>query len=219
MGVWAFFDIALLGSGVMAIVFSILWRKPDILLNMVISPMDLTAGLAMGIALVATFVVSIGAVVQRNHVTMGFVILNWFLVVDVFIVAAVGTVIWWYTLRERDNFHQEWIKTDKESRLFMQDKFSCCGYEFSNDTAEVGGSFCTSQDFINNLNATNVNNFCITAITTFADDTLNHIFTVVYGFMALVIGLFLASMCVIKKREEDERFKKIDAKRGGRGFV
>lgn len=62
----------------------------------------------------------------------------------------------------------------------------------------------------------------------------------VYGFMAIVLCLLLASLCVIKKvclytfqmftifneknlycrqRQEDERFKKIDAKRGGRGFV
>lgn len=56
-----------------------------------------------------------------------------------------------------------------------------------------------------------------------------------YGFMAVVIGLFLANMCVIKKvsntnlfvltgadtqqRQEEERFEKIDAKRGGHGFV
>ena len=58
--------------------------------------------------------------------------------------------------------------------------------------------------------------------------------------MAIVIGLFLASLCVIKKvryanllnhlhhlmttrshfqRQEEERFKKIDAKRGGHGFA
>jgi hypothetical protein len=56
--------------------------------------------------------------------------------------------------------------------------------------------------------------------------------------MAIILGLLLASLCVIKtvrhlrrglcvllivcaskQRVEDERFKKIDAKRGGRGFV
>jgi hypothetical protein len=59
----------------------------------------------------------------------------------------------------------------------------------------------------------------------------------VYGYMAVILCLLLASLCVIKKvtsipfkcqsqqlnfnsqRQEDERFKKIDAKRGGRGFV
>jgi phosphopantetheinyl transferase len=53
--------------------------------------------------------------------------------------------------------------------------------------------------------------------------------------MAVVLSLLVASLCVIKKvsnrqiwahflklffqRQEEERFKKIDAKRGGRGFV
>jgi hypothetical protein len=37
--------------------------------------------------------------------------------------------------------------------------------------------------------------------------------------MAIVLSLFLASMCVIKRRQEEERFKRIDSKRGGRGFV
>jgi len=37
--------------------------------------------------------------------------------------------------------------------------------------------------------------------------------------MAIVIGLGMATWCVINKRLEEERFKRIDAKRGGRGFV
>ena len=64
-----------------------------------------------------------------------------------------------------------------------------------------------------------------------------------FGFMAIAIALFLASVCVINmvskinftitrrftdydttffarsQRMEEERFKRIDAKRGGRGFV
>lgn len=61
----------------------------------------------------------------------------------------------------------------------------------------------------------------------------------IYGFMAITVCLMLASVCVINKvrratlpfrpssshlviavqRKEDERFRKIDAKRGGKGFV
>jgi hypothetical protein len=54
--------------------------------------------------------------------------------------------------------------------------------------------------------------------------------------MAGIIGLFLSSLCVVKvvrasscllliwvltplQRQEIERFRRIDAKRGGRGFV
>jgi len=55
--------------------------------------------------------------------------------------------------------------------------------------------------------------------TAFADVTLENVFSALYGMMVPVLGLLLASISVIYKRKEDERFKKIDAKRGGRGFV
>jgi len=71
----------------------------------------------------------------------------------------------------------------------------------------------------NNAAAIAANSFCVTPITQFADMTLNNTFSTVYGFMAIVIGLFLATTCVIKKRQEYHRFEKIDAKRGGQGFV
>lgn len=219
MGVWAFLDFCLLLSGALAVAFSIIWRKPDVLTNMIISGADLTAGLALGICLLITFVVSIGAVVQRNHITMGFVILNWLLLGDALGIVVIGSFVWFYTLKERDNFHIEWLKLSPASRITLQDQFSCCGYQFGNDTAEIGGTYCISQQFIDGLDAKTEKNFCISAITNHADVSLNNIFTVVYGFMAVAIALFLTSMCVIKKRQEDERFKKIDAKRGGRGFV
>lgn len=58
----------------------------------------------------------------------------------------------------------------------------------------------------------------------------------VYSFMGVILCLLLATLCVIKRvssycaqllipvinclqRQEEERFKKIDEKRGGRGFV
>lgn len=84
-----------------------------------------------------------------------------------------------------------------------------------NDTAEIGGTFCTSQDFANSLNATNSANFCVTPVTAKTDYTLENTFTYVlvesfeillltdahssiYAFMVPVIGLFLASLCVIQ---------------------
>jgi hypothetical protein len=219
MGFWVVFDIALLAAGAIALAFSIVWRRPNILMNFTISDADLTAGTVLGVALLVTFVISVAAIIQRNHVTIGLVILNYVLVADVFAIGIIGSFIWFYTLRERNNFHIAWAAATPATRLFLQDHFKCCGYFNGTDLPEVGGAFCTSQDFINNLNATVTSNFCVTAVTGFADYTLNNIFTSIYGFMAIVLSLLLASLCVIKKRNEDERFKKIDAKRGGRGFV
>lgn len=224
MACWAFIDFCLLAAGVVALALSIVWRAPNLLMNMVVSDSDLTAGMVLGVSLIVTFVVSICAIVQANHVTMGLVILNYFLILDGLGAIFIGSFVWFWTLEERKNFHGVWLEQTRDSRIAIQDQFKCCGYFNATDNAEVGGNFCTQTqvDFLNALDSTSDDNthfFCVSPITSFADMTLNNIFTTVYGFMAVVICLILATLCVINKRKEDERFKKIDAKRGGRGFV
>lgn len=217
MATWAFIDFLLLGAGGLSIAMSILWRSPNILLNLALDSQFLTAGLVVGIALSVTFLVSLGAVVQRNHITVGFVILNWFLVVDSIIVTVVGSMIWFFSLRQRNEFHVKWLSLPDNDRLTLQDEFKCCGY-FDLSDAVTGGVHCTTE-FLPTINVTDTTNFCVGPITTATDYTLENTFTTVYGFMAVVLSLLVCSLCVIKKREEEERFKRIDAKRGGRGFV
>jgi len=218
MGAWAFIDFLLLAAGGMSIALSIVWRAPNIIMNMAISSEFLTAGMVLGIALCATFLVSIGAVVQRNHITVGFVILNWFLIVDAIMVIVVGSLIWFFSLRQRSEFQVKWTALPAADRITLQDEFHCCGYFTAADT-EIGGTFCTSAAFAQSLNTTVATNFCVSPITLRTDYTLENTFTTIYGYMAIVLSLLVASLCVIKKRQEEERFKKIDAKRGGRGFV
>jgi len=218
MGVWAVLDFLLLAAGAVALTLSIVWHRRDLLMNMVLSPADLTAGTILGVALIVTFAVSIAGVVQRNHITLGLVITNYVLLIDALGIIVIGTFVWFFTLQERDNFHKLWVAATPDVRQQLQDKLKCCGYFGPNDFAEIS-SFCTSQDFIGKLNNGIDSNFCVKPITDFADMTLNNIFTTVYGYMAIVVCLLLATLCVIKKRHEDERFKKIDAKRGGKGFV
>ncbi|OBZ75203.1 hypothetical protein A0H81_04609 [Grifola frondosa] len=208
-------------AGVMLIAISEVWRAPNLMLNFTLSNADLTAGLGLGIAFLITFVLSIGAVVQRNHVTFGFVILNWVLILDAIGVLIVGLFIWFFTLQERNHYFQVFKAQTPETIIKLQDKLQCCGYFLNNDTVEIGGNFCANQTFVDSLvNPNDTSAFrCVTPITAFTDATLNQIFTTIFGFMAVVICLFLASLCVIKTRQEEERFKKIDAKRGGRGFV
>jgi hypothetical protein len=218
MGVWAGLDFLLLVAGAVTIALSFVWRAENLMLNLVLTPNYLTSGLILGIALVVTFAVSIAGVVQKNHVTLGLVALNYTLVLDALGIIVIGTFVWFFTLQERANFYVRWLDLTPDKRIAIQDKFSCCGYFFGND-AEIGGNFCTSTDFASGLNTSVLTNFCVTPITSYADMTLNNVFTTVYGYMAIIICLFLATLCVINKRKEDERFKKIDAKRGGRGFV
>jgi len=218
MGVWVALDFLLLAAGVISVALSIVWRAPNILLNMVLSTRDLIAGLVLGIALLVAFLISVGAIVQRNHVTIGLVILNYALIIDSLVLGVIASRIWFFTLQLRANLQPMWVQATPAVRQALQDQFQCCGYFLGNDTAEIGG-YCQSPEFINGLNASVPENFCVTPITDFADMTLNNVFTTVYGYMAIVGCLLLATLCVIKKRQEDERFKKIDSKRGGRGFV
>lgn len=76
----------------------------------------------LGIALLITFAVSIGAIVQQNHVTLGLVILNYTLMVDALGIVVIGTFVWFFTLKERENFHQLWAGATRETRLALQDQ-------------------------------------------------------------------------------------------------
>jgi hypothetical protein len=210
-GIYAFLTLCILAAGLISIIFANVWRAPDTLRNLVISGSDLTAGLVLGIFLAVTFFVAVVAGLQGTHITMGLVVLNWFLIVDACVVIAIGTYVWFSTLRERANFSSVW-DTHPDKRQALQDMFQCCGY-FNGTDRVVNAGFCADAA------ATANNTGCVGPITKSADYTLNNIFTSSYGFMVIIILLFLASLCTINKREEAERFRKIDAKRGGRGFV
>jgi len=218
-GFYGFFTLGIAVAGIISILFSILWRRDELLLNMTLSNADLTAGLVMGIVLLITSFLSVGAIIQRNHVTMGLIVLNWVLIADAVIVLVIGSFVWFYTLRERSEFHVKWAELQSSQRIAIQDQFQCCGYFTASDLVEIGGNFCQNSTFANALNTTVSSNFCVTPVTAFADVSLNHVFSTTYGFMAGIIGLFLSSLCVIKVRQEFERFRRIDAKRGGSGFV
>ncbi|KAG6820798.1 hypothetical protein H0H93_011563 [Arthromyces matolae] len=177
MGVWAALDVLLLAAGAVSVAFSIVWRAENTLLNLVITSNYLTVGLALGITLLATFVLSIGAIIQKNHVTLGLVVLNYTLLIDAIGIVIIGTYIWFFTLQERNNFQVRWAAASSATRIKLQDQLQCCGYFNGNDLAEIGGSFCTSRDLVIGLNNSVTSNFCVQPITNFADTTLNNIFT------------------------------------------
>jgi hypothetical protein len=140
-GFYGFFTLGIAVSGIISILFSVLWRKNDLMVNMTFSHGDLSgtcwldslavvfsrrrlssAGLVMGIAFLLTSSLSVGAIIQRNHVTIGLVILNWVLIADAIIVLVVGTIVWFYTLRERSEFHALYAKLQPSQRITIQDQ-------------------------------------------------------------------------------------------------
>jgi len=214
MGFWAFFDFFLLAAGVMALVLSIVWRAPNLILNLTFDSIDLNGGTVLGVVLLASWMFSIAAIIQRNHVIQPLVYLNWVLLLDGIVILFIGTYMWFYTLHIQNYYHSRFASESSANKILIQDMFDCCGYFDATDEVAFGGTVCPNQDA-----ATALNSFCVSPITSAAEVTLNLCFSTIYGFMIIVILLFLSNMCVIKKRQEIERFKKIDAKRGGKGFV
>lgn len=210
MLVWGVLDFLMLAAGGALIAFSVVFRAPDAIRNLVLNPPDLNFALALGIIYVVTFAVSIGAVIQRNHITIGLAILNWVLIVNTIITVIYGSTLWYMTLQEHANFANVWNATTPQARIAVQEKLHCCG--FANNTAVEATGFCA-----NPTNA--LNNGCSIPFVNISDTMLMDAFTTVYSFTAILVMLFVATMCVIKKRQEQERFRRIDAKRGGRGFV
>lgn len=79
----------------------------------------------LGIALLITFALSVVAIVQKSHVTVGLVILNYALLIDAIGIVIIGTFVWFFTLKERANFHVLWLEATRETRIKLQDQARC----------------------------------------------------------------------------------------------
>jgi hypothetical protein len=191
MAVWGLLDFLLLAAGGGIIAFSIILRAPDALRNLILTDFDLNCayplclllftlltepgcrlpvGLVLGILYVATFVISVGAIIQQNHVTIGLAILNWILIANVVVTSVFGANLWFMTLRENENFGNVWNNITPERRIGVQDLLECCG--FANNTAIESGGFCADP-------AVTLNNGCEVKFVGFADNMLMDAFTYV----------------------------------------
>jgi len=141
LAAWALFDIFLLAAGALSLTLSIVWRAPNLLLNLTFSNTDLLFGTILGIILLSTFVISIIAIIQRNNSIAGLVVLNWTLLIDAIVILIVGTYIWVYTLHERNNYHTVFGRQSNATKILIQDTLKCCGYFSATDEVAFGGSF------------------------------------------------------------------------------
>ena len=141
MGVWLALDCLLLISGLISVILpQVLRASGTTFMRMVFSSADLTgswihsplgclthvsptsAGTVLGVALITSFLISIVAFAQKNHVTLGFVVLNYALLLDAIGIIVIGTFVWWYTLEERADYYKLWLQSPGATRIELQDK-------------------------------------------------------------------------------------------------
>ncbi|ODN79375.1 hypothetical protein L202_03378 [Cryptococcus amylolentus CBS 6039] len=237
--VWAIFAFLLLAAGVISIVASVIFNSAGHpFLNMIATKVDFKLGIGLGVIYIMSCIVSVPAFMAsfENPVMLKF--LNWWLVGCMAVTLAFGSIFWVLSLEQLNTFFNVWKAQTSTIQQTIQDQFSCCGY--FNGTAEGGFSttagFCSDATFAaaqtgcQNTstsfspspfdNSKPIPGFIVTSATSPGTDfTLETIFSTVYGFDIILVSFFLATVCLINERGISVRFKRIDAKRGGSGFV
>jgi len=227
--VWTTLDTLHLASGIGSFVFSVFVQMGNpasgvlngqTLRSLVISDMDLNAAMVLGTMILASWLISVYAAVtglakgrRRNG---GFIVFNWSLIAVTITTMTIGSIIWFFTLQPRSEFFAIWNEQPHATQQFLQDTLHCCGFF---NLTKAGGfnaqsGFCAAS--AGGTNTTAIPN-CYTPILAYEDYTLNNVFSVTYGFVAIQVALFLATCCMINVRVEEERFRLIDEKHGMKG--
>jgi len=228
--VWTGLHLAYLASGVGAVVFSVFIRMTNpapggrtdhTLRSLVISTMSLNSAIALGAFtvlswLIGTYGIFTGTAKSGKHRTAGLTAYNYSLVAVAAVTTVVGAMLWFFTLRPREEFFRIWQRQTPVVQQFLQDSLQCCGY-FDATVAQgfnAPAGFCAPVAASTNTTAIQP---CVNPIGAFEDYTLNNVFSLTFGFVAIQIALFLATACVVHLRNVQERFRLIDEKRGKTG--
>lgn len=211
-------------SAILLITFSRTWRggggqlDSSTLRRLVWTDMFSTTAITLGIfILVAALIGFLGFCQGHGYgngdKTSGLIAFNTALVATLLMTVITGSIIWFYTLTERADYQTVWLAQSSSTQAYLQDTLSCCGYW----NATTAGLLVSTTGFCSSIKNATAITACVTPVTAYADTFLDNIFTTIYGFTAIEIFLFLTTSCLIINRTEEERFRRIDEKRGVRG--
>ncbi|ETN44084.1 uncharacterized protein HMPREF1541_10949 [Cyphellophora europaea CBS 101466] len=174
--------------------------------DLLLAHTPLTASLANSILMFIIFLMSLPAIfIQTNHHWL--ISHLWGIVITTFCTLGIGLRIWFETLETHKNLEPLWNSQEEFVQSLLQSRFECCGY--NNPSLFVRDQTCPTAAVAAQLG------LCMAPFGSFANQFLDIIFTLLFGFCAIDLLLLLATMCLIKDRKERERFRKIDMKLGG----
>jgi len=164
------------------------------------------ASLANSILMFIVFLMSLPAIlIQTNHRWLTSQLCG--IVITTFFTLGIGLRIWFETLETHKNLEPLWNRQEEFVQSLLQSRFECCGYK--NPSLFVRDQACPTAAVAAQLGS------CMAPFGSFANQFLDIVFTLLFGFCAIDLLLLLATMCLIKDRKERERFRKIDMKLGG----
>lgn len=225
---WAGLDFLYFGAGLICLFFVFGWRglgepaldAPEMYLRrIVVSVKDAWAALFLGGFMLPTFAYSVPAFVLTRKAgarTTHLSVLNTLVILTGCVTLAIGSAVWFFTLRQRAEFEAIWKEQSPEGIVLVQDWLKCCGYwnASSEGLFSQATGFCGTAEIAANATLATP---CVTPITAYADNTLNNIFSTIYGMVVVQVAFFLGTACLRVNKLEVERFRRIDKKRGSEG--
>jgi len=205
------FNLLILISGTTISIFALAWYSNTTYLSLVLTPIDIYTSLAVGVVLCSTFFISIPPIItsysRGKNRPEGLFALSFLLAVDILLVIAGASIVWYKTLRERNTFWEMWESSSELMRGSIQDSFECCGYWSSTDLTQVVPLNQCSDPTIAALQQP-----CVNPFQAYGDGYLNGISTFIYGVAAILCFQFLITACLVSHRKLLERYRKIDLK-------
>ncbi|KAI4229799.1 MAG: hypothetical protein L6R36_000586 [Xanthoria steineri] len=128
---------------------------------------------------------------------------SWMVLGCIIVTLVIGLEIWFSTLQTRANLAVMWDAEGPQMQQLLQARWQCCGY--------MKTPFHTDSTCPNPL-AASAKPDCVGPFSNFANGFLDLVFTAMFGMVALDAILLLSGLVVIKKREEEERYRHIDEK-------
>jgi len=208
-------DILFLGTGIMLISAAAVWQKAtlaeptmeSVARLLLLKDAPLMAVIVNGAVVVFAFLVSLPAFARptsrawlKAH--------GWLAVMCALLTLALGLREWISTLTTRANLGTIWGQQSPQTQSLLQQKFNCCGYMNSTSPMYVMDSVCTG-DIVAALKEG-----CVSPFATYAEKTINLLFTALFGIVGLDFTLILCAAMLIRYRKEQLRYRLIDQKWG-----
>lgn len=170
--------------------------------NLLLSHTPLNGALVDAGLIFLAFLTSIpGLILKANRTWLK--VHSWMLLVCILVTLVIGLEIWFSTLKTRSNLAVMWQKENPRIQQLLQQRFHCCGYM---DIPFHQDSTCPNRP--NALAKPN----CVGPFSNFANNFLDLVFTAIFGMVALDAILLLCGLVVLKKRDEEQRYRHIDEK-------
>ncbi|RDW92444.1 hypothetical protein BP5796_01838 [Coleophoma crateriformis] len=212
-------DLLFVATGALLLVFSLSMESrvratptlANITTNLLLDVCPLKAGVANAVFIFVSFVISLPGILSST--TRGWLKFHGYMVViSGLFTMVIGLVIWFETLKTRNNLFNIWNLQPATSQSLIQESLVCCGYFNSTAPPFVVDSVCPTAA----VAATQIG--CVTPFTSLANAFLDTIFTAAFGIVGVDVAVILAIAMLLKDRKEKERYRHIDEKNGANGF-